>query len=68
MKRFKIFEARASSYVIGEYNSALILAQMYTGYFDDKSNSFMLYPMKGGRRGTGVDVRKKKIHMSEIMD
>ena len=66
-KRYRIFGSGASSYEIGEYNAAGILAQLYVGYFDDKSDSFTLYPKKGGFRAGGVNVCKKKIHMSELM-
>ncbi len=65
-KRYKILGSGASTYEIGEYNDIGVLAQIYTAFFDDKSATFTLYPKRGGWRSPGADVRKKKIHMSEV--
>lgn len=66
LKKYTILNKDTHPYQIGERTSAGILAYVYNGYFDDKSCTFTLYPQKGGYRAPGADVRKKRIHMSEV--
>lgn len=63
---YKILSSNSNSYEIGEYNTSLSLAFIYTAYYDIRRGVFTLYPQKGGYRAPGADVRKKEIRAEEV--
>lgn len=66
LKKYTMLKSGLSSYQIGERNGAGDIAYIYKAYFDDKTDTFTLYPQKEGYRAPGVLVQKKKIHVCDV--
>ena len=66
LKKYTMLKSGLSSYQIGERNSAGDIAYVYKAYFNDKTDTFTLYPQKDGYLAPGVEVKKKKVHMRDV--